>query len=67
MRWRLAETVGADEMRALGLARDGGEQAPDLGFGRLVAEHGQRERRLGDEHIARHDFEGGQVGSAARL
>ena len=55
---RLAEAVGADEMRALGLARDGGEQAVDLGLRRLVAEHGQRERRLGDEDVAWHHLEG---------
>ena len=53
-------------MRALGLARDGGEQAVDLGFRRLVAEHRQRERRLGDEHVAGHELEGraGRIGGA---
>ncbi len=44
-------------MRALGIGADRVEQARGFALGRLVMEHGQRERRLGDEHVARDDLE----------
>ena len=61
---RLAERIGADEMRALGKQRDRMQQFGDLAVGIAVAEHRQRERRLGDEHVARHEFErrAGRIG-----
>ena len=61
---RLAERIGADEMRALGKQRDRAQQLGDLAVGIAVAEHRQREGRLGDEHVARHQLErrAGRIG-----
>ena len=53
-------------MRALRLAGHGAEQAADLCLCRFVTEHRQRERRLGDEDVARNDLErrAGRIGCA---
>ncbi len=61
---RLAERIGADQMRALGKQRDRAQELCDLAVGIAVAEHRQRERRLGDEHVARHQLErrAGRIG-----
>ncbi len=52
-----AEIVGADQMRAIGLGGHRAEKLFDFVLGFLVAEDGQRERRFGDEDVARHEFE----------
>ncbi len=49
---RLAERIGADQMRALGKQFDRAQQLGDLARRVAVAEHRQPERRLGDEGIA---------------
>ena len=61
---RLAERIGADEMRALGKQRDRAQQLGDLAVRIAVAEHRQAERRLGDEHVAGHKLErrAGRIG-----
>ena len=61
---RLAERIGADEMRALGKQRDRMQELGDLAVGIAVAEHRQAERRLGDEHVAGHELErrAGRIG-----
>ena len=64
---RLAERIGADEMRALGKQRDRAQQLGDLGARIAVAEHRQAERRLGDEGVARISSNGAQVGSGTSL
>ena len=53
-------------MRALGEQRDAREQPLDFGVRGRMAEYGQGERRLGDEHIARHRLErcAGGIGGA---
>jgi len=52
-------------MRALGKQRDRSQELCDLGVRIAMAEHRQRERRLGDEHVARHKRErrAGRVGN----
>ena len=61
---RLAERIGADQMRALGKQRDGTQKFCDLAVGIAVAEHRQREGRLGDEDVAGHQLErrAGRIG-----
>ena len=61
---RLAQRIGADQVRPLGKLRDRGQQLADLALRRRMAEHRQRERRLGDEHVAGDRLEGraGRVG-----
>ena len=51
-------------MRALREQRHGMQQLGDLAFGVVMAEHRQPERRLGNEHIAWHQFErwAGRIG-----
>ncbi len=60
----LAERVGADEMRALGEEGNRAQELCDFGCGIAMTEHRQAERRLGDEHVARHEFErrAGRIG-----
>ena len=62
---RLAERIGADEMRPLGKQRDRMQQLGDLAVGIAVAEHRQSERRLGDEHVASDQLErrAGRIGA----
>ena len=60
---RLAERIGADDVRALRKERHGGEELAHLGPGVRVAEDRQTEGRLRDEHVAGHDF----VGRAGRV
>ena len=55
---RLAERIGADEMRPLRKLRDGSKELCDLGAVVGVTEHRQREGRLGDEHVAGDRLEG---------
>src|SRR5512134_2979452 len=52
-----AEAVDADEVRATGIPLDRGKEAGDLAFGLLVMEDGERECRLGDEHVAGDELE----------
>ncbi len=54
---RLAERIGADEMGALGKQRDRVQKLGDLGVGIAMAEHRQRECRLGDENVAGNELE----------
>src|SRR3546814_18168836 len=54
---RLAERIGADEHRTVGLGAHRADQLGDLIQCRRVAKHRQAEGRLGDEDIARPDFE----------
>ena len=55
---RLAEAIDAEQMIAIRVLRDGNDEAGDFLVGWFMAEHGQREGGFGDEHIARHGFEG---------
>ncbi|AHB50199.1 hypothetical protein W911_10720 [Hyphomicrobium nitrativorans NL23] len=59
---RLSEPVCANEMRALGIARERGEEAADLALRGLVSEHRQRKRRFRHEHVAGNAFERGARG-----
>ena len=61
---RLAKGVGADDMAALGLRGDRGEQACDLCCRIRMLKDRQAEGRLGHKQIAGHQFEGlgGAVG-----
>ena len=61
---RLAERIGADQMRALGKQRDRMQKLADLAVGIAVPEHRKTEGRLGDEHVARHQLErrAGRIG-----
>ena len=63
---RLAERIGADQHAARRIGVQRLEQPVDLGAGIGMAEHRQAERRLGDEHVARHRLErrAGRVGAA---
>jgi hypothetical protein len=54
---RLAERIGADQMRPLRKQRDRGQELPDLVAGGTVTKHRQPEGGLGDEDIAGHHFE----------
>ena len=60
----LAESVGADDVGALGEEGDGVQKLSDLLTGVRVAEHGQAEGGLRDEHVAGNALEGsaGRVG-----
>ena len=49
----LAQRIAADDVRALRKQRDAREQSADFRLRRRMAEHRQREGRLGDEYIAR--------------
>src|SRR3546814_6539916 len=62
----LAQRIGANEHAAVGFGAHRSEQLGDLVPGGRVAEHRQAKGRLGDEDIARDDFEGraGRVGAA---
>jgi hypothetical protein len=62
---RLAERVGADEVRALRKQSDRIQQLGDLELGLAVAKHRQSKRRFGDEHVAAFQFErrAGRVGN----
>ena len=61
-----AEPIGAEEMGAVGIGGDRGDEALRLAGGVLVAEDRQAEGRLGDEEIAAPELEGraGRVGGA---
>ena len=63
---RLPQRVGADQHAAARVGVKAVEQPVDLAAGLRMAEHGQPERRLGDEHVARHGHEAGagRVGPA---
>ena len=63
---RLAQAVGADEMRALGKRRSEASQLVDLVHRIGMTEHGQPECRLADENIAGERLEGnaGRIGLA---
>ena len=61
---RLAERIGADDMRSLGLCRDRRQQPFDFPFRVRMLEHRKAEGRLGDEQVAGDKLEGlrGAVG-----
>ncbi len=61
---RLAERIGADQMRALRKQRDRRQQLLHLVRRIAMAEHRQAERRLGDEDVAGHHLErrAGRIG-----
>jgi len=63
---RLAERVGADEMRALGKLCDRLEQLRDFACVVGMPKHRQAERRFGNEHVARDRLEGraGRIAAA---
>ena len=63
---RLAERIGADEMRPLGKLRDGLQQPAHFLAVRRVPENRQAERGFGDEDVALHRLEryAGRVGLA---
>ena len=63
---RLAERIGADQMRALRKQRHRRQQLLHLVGGIAVAEHRQAERRLGDEDVAGHQLER-RAGGIARV
>ncbi len=56
---RLAERIGADEMRAIWKQPLRGEKLADLVARPRMAEHGKPEGRLGDEDVAGERLEGG--------
>ena len=62
---RLAERIGADQMRALRKQRHRRQQLLHLVRRIAMAEHRQAERRLGDEDVAGHHFErrAGRIGA----
>ena len=61
---RLAERIGADQMRALGKQCDGGQQLLHLVGGIAMAKHRQAEGGFSDEDVAGHELErrAGRVG-----
>ena len=61
-----AEAIDADHMRALGKLRARLQQLRHLLARVAMLEHRQREGRLGDEQIARHELEGGAGRIGAR-
>ena len=63
---RLAQCIGANDMRSLGVKRHAGQQPPDLVYGRWVAEDRQRKRRLSHEHVAgdRYEWPAGWIRAA---
>ncbi len=54
---RLAERIGADQVRAFWEQFDRAQELADFAFGVMVAEHRQSESRLGYKYIARDQFE----------
>ena len=62
----LSERVAADDVGPIWKQLAAGQQLADFGRGRRVVEHRQRERRLGNEHVAgnRHERVAGGIGRA---
>ena len=52
---RLAERIGADQVRAFGKQLDRAQQLGNFAFGVVVAEHRQAEGRLGYKYVARNN------------